>query len=144
MTISQKGIALIKNFEGFVDHIYTCPAGKLTIGYGHVVENPASFPSTISQKEADTLLMIDIAKFIRLVQAHVKVSLTQGQFDALVCFAFNTGRLGKTMLQKLNAKDYLGCSQEFLRWVYATVEGKKVKLFGLVKRREAEKALFLS
>ena len=144
MTISQKGIDLIKKFETFVDHIYICPAGKPTIGYGHVVLNSDSFPVKISQKEADTLLHIDVQQFIRLVHKQVKVPLTQGQFDALVCFSFNTGCIGKTMLKKLNNKDYPGCAEEFDKWVFATVKGEKIKLSGLIVRRKAEKELFLS
>lgn len=144
MAISQNGIALIKKFEDFIDHVYTCPAGKPTIGYGHVVLNSDSFPSKLTEKEAQTLLLIDIQQFIRLIQKQVKVSLTQGQFDALVCFSFNTGCIGKTMLKKLNNKDYQGCAEEFDKWVFATVKGEKIKLSGLIVRRKAEKELFLS
>ena len=144
MTISQKGIDLIKNFEGFINHIYTCPAGKPTIGYGHVVLISDSFPVKISEKEANKLLYIDVKKFENLVYEQVKVPLTQEQFDALVCFAFNTGCIGKTMLKRLAAQNYKACAEEFDKWVFATVQGKKVKLSGLVKRRKAEKELFLS
>ena len=106
--------------------------------------NSDSFPSKLTEKEAQTLLLIDIQQFIRLIQKQVKVSLTQGQFDALVCFSFNTGCIGKTMLKKLNNKDYQGCAEEFDKWVFATVKGEKIKLSGLIVRRKAEKELFLS
>ena len=73
----------------------------------------------------------------------VKVKLTQGQFDALVSFAYNLGARAlstSTLLQKLNAGDYTGAADEFPRWNKA---GGKV-LPGLTWRREAERALFLS
>lgn len=144
MTISQKGIELIKKFEGFIDHIYICPAGKPTIGYGHVVLNSDSFPAKISEKDADILLHVDVQKFEQLVHKQVKVPLAQKQFDALVCFAFNTGCIGKTMLKRLAVQDYAGCAEEFDKWIFATVKGEKAKLSGLVTRRKAEKELFLS
>ncbi|EDH9820259.1 TPA_asm: lysozyme, partial [Salmonella enterica subsp. enterica serovar Typhimurium] len=73
----------------------------------------------------------------------VKVKLTQGQFDALVSFAYNLGARtlsSSTLLRKLNSGDYAGAADEFLRWNKA---GGKV-LNGLTRRREAERALFLS
>lgn len=73
----------------------------------------------------------------------VKVPLTQGQFDALVSFAFNLGSRalsGSTLLRKLNDKDYAGAAAQFTRWVYANNQ----VLAGLVRRREAEKRLFES
>ena len=85
----------------------------------------------------------DVAESERAVNQHVHVPLTQHQFDALVSFVFNLGAGNfrtSTLLKKLNARDYDGAAQEFGRWVQA---GGKT-LPGLVRRREAESALFLT
>jgi GH24 family phage-related lysozyme (muramidase) len=76
------------------------------------------------------------------VKRYVSVNLTQGQFDALVDFAYNVGDQSlctSTLLKKLNAGDYSGASAEFGKWV----NGGGKKLPGLVRRREAERRLFL-
>lgn len=142
MKISQKGLAVIKQFEGLRLTAYKCPAGVLTIGYGstgaHVKPG-----FTITTQEAERLLLDDISRFEVGVQEVIKQQLTQGQFDALVSFAFNVG-LGalreSTLASRLKAGDIAGAANEFARWNKA---GGKV-LPGLVKRREAERALFVS
>lgn len=141
MHTSQKGIDLIKDFEGFVSDAYLCPAGVWTIGYGHTgdVEKGMS----ITQHQAEAVLTVDLERFERAVNRLVDVHLTQGQFDALVSFTFNLGEgnLAKsTLLRKLNEGDYAGAAEEFPKWKRA---GGRV-LPGLVKRRAAEQRLFLS
>jgi lysozyme len=146
MKISEKGLSLIKQWEGLRLKAYRDAAGILTIGYGHtgpdVVEG-----MTITQEQADALLRKDIEKAERAVSTLVKVPLTQEQFDSIVSFVFNCG-VGafqrSTLLKKLNAGDYDGAAAEFDKWVYITRGGQKVKLSGLVKRRAAERALFES
>jgi lysozyme len=141
MKISPKGLAVIKQFEGLRLTAYKCPAGVLTIGYGstgaHV--KPGMI---ITEQEAERLLLGDISRFEVGVQEVIKKTLTQGQFDALVSFSFNVG-LGalreSTLAAKLKAGDVVGAANEFARWNKA---GGKV-LPGLVKRREAERALFV-
>lgn len=143
MKTSQKGIDLLKSFEVFKPYCYRCPAGKPTIGYGHVVQPRENFPAVLTLDYAEDLLERDLAQFERSVLALTKgVALTQEQFDALVCFTFNVGMgafAGSTLLKKLKAGDYPGAADEFLKWDHA---GGKV-LAGLTRRREAERRLFL-
>lgn len=144
--ISQNGIDLIKQFEGKRLEAYLCPAGIPTIGYGHtgkVNGKPIVLGMKISEKKAEALLKKDLKSFEKGVSDCVKVPLSQGQFDALVSFSYNLG-IGSlqtsTLLKLLNQKKYTEAADQFGRWVKA---GNEV-LDGLVKRREAEKKLFLS
>lgn len=139
MKTSQKGIDLIKKYEGCRLTAYKCPSGVWTIGYGHT--NGVKKGQKISQKQAEVFLREDIEKFENGVKKAVFVPLTQNQFDALVSFTYNCG-LGafksSTLLKKLNAKDYTGTAKEFLRW---NKSNGRV-LDGLKRRRNAEKDLF--
>lgn len=140
MNISETGIQLIKKFEGCSLKAYKCPAGIWTIGYGHTLGVKEG--QTITKEQAEIFLKQDIRGFELTVNNLVNVPLNQGQFDALVSFCYNlgTGNLKKsTLLKLLNKKDYIGAAEQFDRWVYAS--GKKLP--GLVKRRTAEKELFL-
>ena len=141
MNISQKGIDLIKKFEGCRLTAYRCPANILTIGYGHTGSDVVT-GQKITQEQAEKLLKSDLLVHCNNVSRLVKVPLTQNQFDALVSFEFNVGYgnfASSTMLKLLNQKKYREAAAQFDRWVYAN---RKV-LAGLVKRRAAEKALFL-
>ncbi len=146
MEISQKGINLIKKFEGKHLEAYLCPAGVPTIGYGHtgrVNGKPVALGMKISEKEAEDLLKKDLKMFEKGVLNCVKVPLSQGQFDALVSFSYNLGigNLQKsTLLRLLNKKKYDEAAEQFKCWVKAG----NTTLNGLVKRRKAEKKLFLS
>lgn len=140
MVTSEKGIALIKHFEGFSPKAYLCPAGLPTIGYGHQILPKEKF-GTLTEAGATFLLKKDLVIAEDAIEKFITVPLTQGQFDALVSFVFNLGAgvLQRSTLRRfLNKRDYAGAAQEFLRWVWA--DG--VKLEGLKRRREAEKALF--
>lgn len=141
MRISEKGINLIKRFEGLRLEAYLDSVDIPTIGYGHT--RGVKLGQTITQEQADALLEEDIHEFELAIQRLVHVNLTQNQFDALVSFTFNLG-IGSlkqsTLLKKLNAGDIVGAANEFNRWVYAG--GKK--LTGLVKRRSAERLLFIT
>ena len=146
MQTSDKGIALIKQFEGCKLTAYQDSVGVWTIGYGWT--QPVDGKSiragmTINQETAERLLKTGLVSYESDVSRLVKVGLTQGQFDALVSFTYNLGARSlstSTLLRKLNAGDYAGAADEFLRWNKA---GGKV-LNGLTRRREAERALFLS
>ena len=146
MQISDKGIALIKQFEGCKLTAYQDSVGVWTIGYGWtqpVDGKPVKRGMTIDQQTADRLLKTGLVGYENDVLKVVRVKLTQGQFDALVSFTYNLGARSlstSTLLRKLNAGDYAGAADEFLRWNKA---GGKV-LNGLTRRREAERALFLS
>lgn len=146
MQTSEKGIALIKEFEGCKLTAYQDSVGVWTIGYGWT--QPVDGKSiragmTIKQETAERLLKTGLVSYESDVSRLVKVGLTQGQFDALVSFTYNLGARSlstSTLLRKLNAGDYVGAADEFMRWNKA---GGKV-LNGLTRRREAERALFLS
>ena len=146
MRISDKGISLIKQFEGLRLTAYQDSVGVWTIGYGwtHPVDGKPIRPGmTIKEETAERLLRTGLVGYENDVSKLVKVKLTQGQFDALVSFAYNLGARAlstSTLLQKLNAGDYTGAADEFARWNKA---GGKA-LPGLTRRREAERALFLS
>lgn len=139
MQISKAGLDLIKQFEGLYLKAYRCPAGVPTIGYGHTAG--VAMGQTITQQQADDYLRRDVRQFERAVARLVRVPLTQGQFDALVSFAFNLGEgalAQSTLLRLLNSGDYAGAAAQFDRWNKA---GGRV-LPGLVRRRAAERALF--
>lgn len=133
---SAAGIALIKRFESFCATVYRCPAGKPTIGYGHVILPGEQF-STITEADAIELLRHDLAIAEAAVRRLITVPLTQNQFDALVSFTFNVGEgaLEKsTLRRRINQGNWALAKRELMRWVYA--DGKKMK--GLVARREEE------
>lgn len=146
MQTSEKGITLIKEFEGCKLTAYQDSVGVWTIGYGWtqpVDGKPIRAGMTIKQETAERLLKTGLVSYESDVSRLVKVGVTQGQFDALVSFTYNLGARSlstSTLLRKLNAGDYAGAADEFLRWNKA---GGKV-LNGLTRRREAERALFLS
>lgn len=139
MRTSNKQI--VKDAEGLRLEAYLCPAGVWTIGYGHTGTDV--WPGlVITEKWAESLLERDLRTFEAYVSGYVKVDLTQDQFDALVSFVYNIGAeafKNSTMLKKLNAGDYEGAAKEFPRWN----KSKGKVLPGLVKRREAERKLFL-
>lgn len=144
-SISKTGIDLISSFEGIRLNAYDDGVGVWTIGIGTTV-----YPNGVIVKKGDkcTLeqalkyLQHDLKSFEKTVNESVKVPLSQNQFDALVSLAYNIGSgafKNSTLLKKLNAKDYAGAADQFLVW---NKGGGKV-LKGLVRRREAERALFL-
>lgn len=139
MKISDAGLALIKQCEGFRADAYRDAVGVWTIGYGHTRNVRAG--DRITPAEGEALLRADLATAGDDVSRAVLVPLCQGQFDALASFVFNLGGPaleGSTLLRKLNAGDYAGAAAEFPRWCRA---GQRV-LPGLVARRTAERALF--
>lgn len=148
MKISDAGLSLINNFEGLSTTAYVCPAGVLTIGYGHTSNVKKGMK--ITQKEAERLLLSDLDYFEKAVTNLIKdVTCTQSQFDALVCFAFNVGvgsLAASTLLKKFKAGDIQGAADEFLRWNKAASPDtrKKIEVKGLTLRRQAERRLFLS
>ncbi|WP_199318665.1 lysozyme [Leptolyngbya sp. FACHB-541] len=138
--INRAGLDMIKHFEGFRPQAYICPAGVPTIGYGSTLG--VRMGDRITQQGGEDLLQRDLVRFERAVSDAVKVPLTSNQFSALVCFAFNVG-IGafqrSTLLKLLNQRNYQGAADQLLLW---NKGGGRV-LQGLVRRREAERALFL-
>lgn len=137
----SKEAELIKSFEGLELEAYLCPAGIWTIGYGHTGDVEKG--EKITKEKADELLDIDLSVFRKGVRNLVKVPLNKNQFGALVSFAYNVG-LGNlkssTLLRMLNAGDYNGAADQLLRWNKSN--GKVLR--GLARRREAERAVFLT
>ncbi len=144
------GRSIIMSFEDLRLQAYRCPAGVLTIGYGHTGPDVVK-GMTITKLQAEALLAGDLSRFERDVASLVKAPVTDNQFAALVSFAFNVGSdidadvipegLGdSTLLKKLNAGDAAGAADEFLKW--AKSGGQRLR--GLVRRRHAERALFLT
>lgn len=142
----RNGIELIKAFEGLSLKSYLCPAQVWTIGYGNTFYEDGTRVQPneeITKERAEEMLEFVYDKFENSVKHVLAVDVTDNQLGALVSFAYNlgVGALGKsTLLKKLNAGDVQGAGDEFLKWTKA---GGKV-LAGLVRRREAERKLFLT
>ena len=144
MKISPAGIALVKEFEGLRLTTYTCAAGVLTIGYGSTGAH-ATPGKTITEPEAEALLVKDLARFEAGVSELITKPLTQGQFDALVSFSFNLGCGAleeSTLRRRLNGGEDPNTvfPQELPKWVKAGGQA----LPGLVRRRDAEVKLATS
>lgn len=137
MNISQKGIDLIKKYEGCRLQSYLCPAGIWTIGYGHTGGDVFS-GKVITQPAAEDYLINDLKKFETQVTNTVKLSLNQSQFDALVSFTYNCG-LGNLKLLTAN-RNHTQIANAII--LYNKSAGKVLN--GLVKRRAEEQQLFLS
>lgn len=141
MKTSEAGKARIKRFEGLRLKAYQCSARKWTIGYGHASDEVKPGQS-ITKHQAEVIFEHDVEVHEAGVVAVLKVLLNQSQFDALVSFTFNVGVAAfqrSTLLKKVNDIDFAGAADEFSKWVYS---GGKVDP-GLVKRRAAERELFL-
>jgi lysozyme len=138
---STAGMNLLKKSEGFRSRIYQDVAGFPTIGYGHRLLHPDSFPNGIDEPQAANLLLSDVRDAEQAVERLVKVPLTQGQYDALVDFCFNlgAGRLSSsTLLKDLNAGRYDAACEQLLLWDHAGLK----ELTALKARREAEAELW--
>lgn len=147
LQINQAGIELIKSFEAFKPEKYECPAGKMTIGYGHVIKKGENF-TKLTKAAAEDLLQSDMEYFEEKVRQLITVPLNSNQFSALVSFAFNAGEgnlESSTLRRILNGGDYEGVGEQLMRWTKArNKKGVLVELEGLKKRRKAEKILFES
>ena len=141
MNISQKGLEFIKKYEGFQAKPYLCPAGKLTIGYGHAISPRERFNSPITEKDADRIIGNDLKITETTIAKGVTVPLTQGQYDALVSLVYNWGGghfLRSLGLKCLNNSDYTRAAEEFFskeRGV-VTIQGRFSQ--GLYNRRQTE------
>ena len=135
MNINNEGLELIKSFEGCRLVAYKCPAGVWTIGYGHTAGVYEG--QVISQAQADNMLKSDMKKYEKYVTDNVKISLNENQFSALVSFCYNCG-VGnlRTLVKNRNTAQIADAMI-----LYNKASGKV--LTGLVRRREAERKLFL-
>lgn len=135
MRISNKGIELIKQFEGCRLKAYKDPAGVPTIAYGHTAG--VKMGDTITQEQADELLRDDLVIYeAKVAKYDDKYHWNQNQFDALVSFAYNIGSIDQ--LTSNGRRSIKTISDKILE--YNKAGGKKLE--GLVRRRKAEKALF--
>lgn len=166
MKLSETGAALMHQYEGCRNKPYLCPAHIWTIGYGHVLyqdqirlpmvrvegkdvpmirkEYPlgAADNRVFNKEEIDALFRNDVDSFERgVLRLAPGLAGRQGAFDACVSFAFNAG-LGNfqrsTIRMKINRGDWEGAAEAFMSWT----KGGGKELPGLVKRRQAERALF--
>ena len=139
MHVSEKGLALIRQFEGLRLAAYKCPADVATIGYG--TTKGVKMGMVIDKAEAERLLAEDVARFAGHVSDLVKVPLSQPQFDALVSFCYNVGPTAfghSTLLRYLNQGLYADAAGQFMRWNKAANN----VIAGLTRRRAAERAMF--
>lgn len=152
MTISQKGIDLIKSEEGLVLHPYRDQAGIPTIGYGNTrwltgrkvsMEDPS-----IDQETAENLLRKVVEGVAVEVDALITDSVNQSQFDALVSFAYNVGTgglKGSTLRKRVNANPNDPTIKDaFMMWTKVTIDGQLEVSDTLVGRRKREAALYFS
>ena len=139
MNPSQACVDLVKSFEGFSATAYTCAGGKVTIGYGST--DGVTLADTVTEEEAEAMLLRDLEKASDAIDDYVDVPLTQGQYDALCSFIYNVGRQafrGSTLLRLLNEGKHTAAGNQLPRWNKAS--GKVLP--GLVRRREAERRMF--
>jgi len=141
MQLGPKGTALIKSFEERKLAAYQDPRGIWTIGWGHTL---GVVPyQTCSQEDADIWFVRDTQTAVNAVNRTTDVPLTQEQFDALVSLTFNIGQGSEahsTLLALVNRRNFAAAGDQFLVWNH--ING--VVNAGLTRRREAERALFLS
>ena len=141
MKTGNKGIELIKHFEGCELEAYKCPAGVWTIGYGHI--KGVKEGMTITESQAEEMLKSELNEYEGYINNLVEVELNQNQFDAMVSWVYNLGGgnlKASTLLKVLNSGNYAGVPEQMLRWNKA---GGKV-LEGLTRRRQAEADLFVA
>ena len=139
MKISKRGLDLIKKYEGCRLTAYKCPAGVLTIGYGHADGVKAG--DTITQAQADLYLQNDVVNYENLVNEYNRnynYKFNRNQFSALVSFAFNCGAGNLAMLLQNGKRDKQTIAQKML--LYCNANGKPLK--GLQDRRKAEQDLY--
>jgi lysozyme len=139
--INVAGLTIIKYCEQLYLTAYTCPAGVLTIGWGHTGADVTS-GLTITKPQAEYFLREDVKKSEKAVDDLVEVELNENEYSALVSFIFNVGRgnfKSSTLRKKLNEGNYIDAAAEFPKWNLANGAVQP----GLVSRRVMERELFL-
>jgi lysozyme len=169
----------IKKWEGFESSPYLCPANKLTIGYGTIIEPKVKYnnvlgeilledslnlqkqlrivskvnlslknkyPNLVSEIVANELMIIDLKKRWKFIAEYLPKGLTDNQCASILSLVYNIGVYAfkkSTLLRLLQSNNFLGASNEFIKWNKASINGKKVEVKGLTNRRLQEKDLFL-
>ncbi len=142
---SLTAIDLLKSFEGLRLASYQDGAGICTIGYGHT--KGATEGQVITELEAESMLREDLKMAETAINQSVHVAITQHQFDAMACFAFNVGCAAfrqSSVLRLLNSGNSAWAAESFLKWNKIRVNGELAECPGLTRRREAERNLFLT
>lgn len=130
-----KAIELIKKFEGCRLTAYKCPAGVLTIGYGHT--KGVKVGQTITQEKAEELLKEDLKAFMKKVDKYDKIyNFTDNEYNALLSFCYNIGSLDQLTNYGNRSKEVIG--EKML--LYRNAGGRP--LAGLIRRRNAEHELY--
>jgi len=133
LIVTDDCVRMIKHFEGFRPVAYKDPVGIWTIGYGFT--EGVKPGDTITLADADERLRKELEEHAQIVRDAIPdVPLSQGQFNALVSYVYNIGRILETLLAKLKARDYAGAQAEFPRACRA--DGQPLK--GIYRRRLAE------
>lgn len=143
--VSRNAIELIKRFEGYRCKAAQLPDGRWTIGYGHTLT--AREGAEVSEPDAEALLIYDLIAVAHAVNENALVPLTQNQFDALASFVFNIGTDAfrtSQVLARLNAGETLQAACAMELWRKVEFGGRRIVLDALVRRRSAEKTLFLT
>jgi lysozyme len=143
--VSRNAVTLIKRFEGYRAKAAQLANGRWTIGYGHTLT--AREGATVSAQDAEALLLYDLIAVAHAINEHSYTPLNQNQFDALASFAFNIGVENfqrSAVLRRINegALIQAACSMEM--WRKADFGGERIVIDALVRRRSAEKNLFLT
>ena len=144
MRTGETGLNLIKGYEGLRMSAHYAPSEQWTVGYGHT--SSARHGMSVTEGDAERLLREDVRPLETVLADTVRAPLNQNEHDALVSLIFNIGEENwrkSTVLRKLNAGDKLAAAQAFEMWTKARVNGELVALDGLMRRRAAEKSLFL-
>lgn len=143
--VSRAGVELIKSFEGLRQTAARLPDGRWTIGYGHTFS--AREGARVTQEDADALLRFDLLPIVDSLNNMILVPLNQNQFDALVSFSFNIGidNFGSSsVLKRINEGRMTEAALAMDAWRSAEFNGQTYVLAPLIRRRAAEKNLFLT
>ena len=145
MKTSIYGVKIIEKFEGCILHAYVDPGTgglPITIGYGNTEYADGSkikLGDTLTQQQADTLLLNLIPRYEAIIKRNITVNLNQNQFDALLSFVWNTGG-SKTLFSLINSND----AGVYNFWTTNYIKGGGVVMPGLVSRRKSEADLFIN
>lgn len=141
MKLSDAGMALLGELEGFRGTKYLDQGGRPTIGFGHLIKPSEQFDK-ITKEEAMDLLRVDVEEAEDAINDLVTISLSQNEFDALVIFVYNIGRSAlrsSTTLKVINSGNKRQVPKWLRKWVYVTIDGgAKLRSDGLENRREKE------
>ncbi len=144
MKTGETGLNLIKGYEGLRMAAHYAPSEQWTVGYGHV--STARHGMSVTEGDAERLLKDDLKPIESLIADTVRAPLNQNEHDAVASLIFSIGEENwrrSSVLRKLNSGDKLAAAHAFEMWTRARVNGELVTLDGLVRRRAAEKSLFL-